>query len=56
LAKMYQFEYYTANDEKSLQTNLKQFFKNNEKPAILEVFTPTKDNDKVLLQYFKQLE
>src|SRR5690606_19100379 len=28
LAKMYQFEYYTANDEKSLQTNLKQFFKN----------------------------
>jgi 2-succinyl-5-enolpyruvyl-6-hydroxy-3-cyclohexene-1-carboxylate synthase len=56
LAKMYQFDYFQANDEKSLQQNLKDFFKNNEKPSILEVFTPTKENDKILLQYFKRLE
>ncbi len=55
LAKMFHFDYIVANDEKSLNKNLKQFFKNNDKPSILEVFTPTKDNDKVLLQYFKKL-
>ncbi len=55
LTKMFHFDYIVANDEKSLNKNLKQFFKNNDKPSILEVFTPTKDNDKVLLQYFKKL-
>lgn len=55
LAKMFQFDYYVASDLENLKENLKSFFENNEKPAILEVFTPTKDNDKILLQYFKQL-
>jgi 2-succinyl-5-enolpyruvyl-6-hydroxy-3-cyclohexene-1-carboxylate synthase len=55
LAKMFQFDYYVASDSENLKENLKSFFENNEKPAILEVFTPTKDNDKILLQYFKQL-
>lgn len=27
----------------------------NKKPAILEVFTHTLDNDRILLQYFKEL-
>jgi len=55
LAKMYHFDYLTASDEKTLKESLKQFYKNNDKPTILEVFTPTKENDKTLLQYFKSL-
>jgi 2-succinyl-5-enolpyruvyl-6-hydroxy-3-cyclohexene-1-carboxylate synthase len=55
LAKMYRFDYLTAADETSLKTGLKQLFENNDQPAILEVFTPTRDNNKLLLDYFKAL-
>jgi 2-succinyl-5-enolpyruvyl-6-hydroxy-3-cyclohexene-1-carboxylate synthase len=55
LAKMYQFDYFTASDEKSLSEGLKSLYAENEKPSILEIFTPTRDNDKILLQYFKEL-
>lgn len=55
LAKMYSFDYYIASDETSLSASLTAFYTQNEKPAILEVFTPTRDNDKILLQYFREL-
>ena len=55
LAKMYQLDYYTASDEKSLEDGLKCLYNQNEKPSILEVFTPTKENEKILLHYFKEL-
>jgi 2-succinyl-5-enolpyruvyl-6-hydroxy-3-cyclohexene-1-carboxylate synthase len=55
LAKMYGFEYTIASDVDSLKTGLDTLFTQNSKPVILEVFTPTKDNDKILLQYFKEL-
>lgn len=55
LAKMYGFEYTTAHDEVSLEKSLSTVFEQNEKPYILEVFTPTIDNDRILLQYFKEL-
>jgi 2-succinyl-5-enolpyruvyl-6-hydroxy-3-cyclohexene-1-carboxylate synthase len=55
LAKMYHFDYWSARDEQSLNANLKKFYKQNDKPVILEVFTPTKDNDKILNTYFKEL-
>ena len=55
LAKMYQFDYLIASDTTSLQRGLKTMFKQNEKPVILEVFTPTKQNDALLLNYFKAL-
>ena len=55
LAKMYQFDYFTASDDKSLEDSLKDFYSQKEKPSILEVFTPTLENDKILLQYFKEL-
>ena len=54
LAKMYGFEYEKAVDEKSLKENLKIVL-NVKKSIILEVFTPTKVNDSVLLNYFKNL-
>ena len=55
LAKMYGFEYSIASDEKSLSASLIAFYNQNDKPSILEVFTPTLENDKILLQYFKEL-
>ncbi|MEC4005649.1 2-succinyl-5-enolpyruvyl-6-hydroxy-3-cyclohexene-1-carboxylic-acid synthase [Flavobacterium sp. SUN052] len=55
LAKMYGFEYHIASNEASLEKGLEAMFPQNEKPVLLEVFTPTLENDKVLLQYFKEL-
>lgn len=55
LAKMYGFEYLAASNEEKLSQALTELFQQNEKPAILEVFTPTLDNDRILLQYFKEL-
>ena len=55
LAKMYSFEYSIASDETSLETSLTALYAQNEKPSILEIFTPTRDNDKILLQYFREL-
>ncbi len=55
LAKMYGFSYYAADNESSLDKSKISFYGDNERPAILEIFTPTKENDKVLLQYFKAL-
>ena len=34
---------------------MKKLFSKDEKPTLLEVFTPTLENDKVLLQYFREL-
>jgi 2-succinyl-5-enolpyruvyl-6-hydroxy-3-cyclohexene-1-carboxylate synthase len=55
LAKMYGFNYLIASNEASLETSLNELFSNDEKPTLLEVFTPTLENDKVLLQYFREL-
>lgn len=54
LAKMYLFDYIAASDEASLNKGLSKFYKKN-KPVILEVFTPTRDNNKHLADYFKAL-
>jgi 2-succinyl-5-enolpyruvyl-6-hydroxy-3-cyclohexene-1-carboxylate synthase len=55
LAKMYGFEYSIASNETSLETSLNALYAQNEKPSILEIFTPTLKNDSILLQYFKEL-
>ena len=54
LAKMYQFDYQVANDEKALKNEM-LLFTNATRPTILEVFTPSKCNDSVLLNYFNYL-
>lgn len=55
LAKMYGLDYWISNDEASLATGLNSLYSQNGKPGILEVFTPTLENNSVLLQYFKEL-
>lgn len=55
LAKMYGFEYRIASNETDLESSLKGLYAQNDKPSILEIFTPTRENDKILLQYFREL-
>jgi 2-succinyl-5-enolpyruvyl-6-hydroxy-3-cyclohexene-1-carboxylate synthase len=52
---MYQLDYATASDEATLKRGLSQLYEQNERPMILEVFTPTRENDKLLNDYFKAL-
>ncbi|WP_428232970.1 2-succinyl-5-enolpyruvyl-6-hydroxy-3-cyclohexene-1-carboxylic-acid synthase [Flavobacterium sp.] len=55
LAKMYTLNYFTAKDEESLSRSIRALYQDNEAGGILEVFTPTFENDVILKQYFKEL-
>lgn len=55
LAAMFGFEYLSAQDEASLNAGLEHFYDSSGKPKILEVFTPMRENDKILIDYFKNL-
>ncbi|MGA9638903.1 2-succinyl-5-enolpyruvyl-6-hydroxy-3-cyclohexene-1-carboxylic-acid synthase [Flavobacterium sp.] len=55
LATMFGFDYQIADSDESLKHGLQLLFEKNEQPCILEIFTPTLDNDKILLQFFKEL-
>ena len=50
---MYGFKYETIHAKEDLAIRLKKFFNIKEEPALLEIFTPSNVNDKVLLDYFK---
>ncbi|AVR46944.1 2-succinyl-5-enolpyruvyl-6-hydroxy-3-cyclohexene-1-carboxylic-acid synthase [Christiangramia fulva] len=52
LCEMYDFEYRSADSEDTLKNALNGFFEKSEKPRLLEIFTPRKTNDEVLLEYF----
>ena len=56
LAKMYGFDYFEANDEATLQQQYKSFLNQNKKPSILEIFTPEKENNGILLEFFRGLK
>ncbi len=55
LAKMYGLVYITASEKESLVNSLNQLYSLNTQPAILEIFTPTAENDVVLKQFFREL-
>ncbi|EJF99328.1 2-succinyl-5-enolpyruvyl-6-hydroxy-3-cyclohexene-1-carboxylic-acid synthase [Flavobacterium sp. F52] len=55
LAKMYGLNYITAHDIQSLENGIQYLYSSNEVPCILEIFTPTTENDLILKQYFKYL-
>lgn len=56
LAKMYGFKYLSVSDELSLKAGLKSMNAQNKQPFLLEIFTPTRSNDAILLNYFKELD
>lgn len=53
LCKMYGFEYHNANSEDELKETLSNFYTQSKAPRLLEIFTPDRINDKILLDYFK---
>ncbi|AWK05995.1 2-succinyl-5-enolpyruvyl-6-hydroxy-3-cyclohexene-1-carboxylic-acid synthase [Flavobacterium crocinum] len=55
LAKMYHCNYFVANDSESLNTGIEFLYQSDDAPTILEIFTPTTENDVILKQYFKSL-
>lgn len=55
LAKMYAFEFTSVQNEAELHAVWDSFISNNNSPSILEIFTPEKINDIVLLDYFKKM-
>ncbi|MBP0902197.1 2-succinyl-5-enolpyruvyl-6-hydroxy-3-cyclohexene-1-carboxylate synthase [Mariniflexile gromovii] len=56
LCRMYGFAYKSVSKEKPLEYYLKEFFVEEERPKLLEIFTPKDLNDEVLLQYFEYLK
>lgn len=54
-AETFGFNYFRADDETSLEKALQQSVQCNDKPCLLEVFTPRLINDKILTEYFKYL-
>lgn len=55
LAKMYQLNYVAVKEEKELQAVWDSFLSEENVPTILEIFTPEKLNNSILLDYFKNL-
>ena len=55
LASMHQLDYYQVDNLETLKATFNVFLTTNDKPAILEIHTPTKINDAVLKEYFKNL-
>ena len=56
LAKMYGFDYIKAYSTETVEQGLIGFFDASDKPKILEIFTPSQENDRILKSYFKHLE
>ena len=55
LCEMFHFEYTSATDKISLDSELKIFYDQTDRPKLLEIFTPSRKNDDILLDYFKYI-
>ena len=55
LAKMYKMNYLTATDLNSLNESIDSLYNQNNAASILEIFTPTFENNVILNQFFKEL-
>ena len=56
LCKAHGFGYRSASSSLGLKWQLKRFFSLSNRPQLLEIKTPRKLNDKVLLNYFKSMQ
>ncbi len=56
IAEAFDIPYFYADDENSLKANLIQFYKKQDKPAILEIKTPRKMNDVIYKNFFNYLK
>lgn len=55
LSKMFDFKYFEVNSLEDLTENWETFITNENQPSILEIFTPEKENNKILLDFFKKI-
>ncbi|MCS4239752.1 2-succinyl-5-enolpyruvyl-6-hydroxy-3-cyclohexene-1-carboxylate synthase [Myroides gitamensis] len=55
LAAMYDWAYFQADTTEALSTQTQAFFNTSDKPAILEVNTPTLLNDEVFKKYYRNM-
>lgn len=55
ISETYGLDYYQAYDKKTLEDHMDHFFEEKDRASILEVFTPTEENDKVLSAYFESI-
>ena len=56
LSKMHGFEYQKAYSTATIKEQLDGFYEVSEKPKILEIFTPSAENDLILKNYFKYIQ
>lgn len=56
LCKMYGFDYLQASSTETVLQQLNGFYEASEKPKILEIFTPSAENDLILKEYFKYIK
>ena len=56
LSTMFGFEYSTAHNLNSLEKEVVSFYEKSDKPKILEIFTPSDQNDLVLKAYINNLK
>ena len=56
LCKMYGFKYLKAHTTETVKKQLEGFYEASEKPKILEIFTPSDENDLILTSYFKYIQ
>ncbi|SHF88819.1 2-succinyl-5-enolpyruvyl-6-hydroxy-3-cyclohexene-1-carboxylate synthase [Salegentibacter echinorum] len=52
LCELYGFDYEAATNPEELSEKISRFFTTSEKPRLLEIFTPRKLNDEIMLEYF----
>ena len=53
---MYEFEYQKAFSTETVKEQLVGFYETSEKPKILEIVTPSEENDLILKDYFKYIQ
>ena len=53
LCKMHGFEYQKSYSTETVAKEFATFYDESDQPKILEIFTPSAENDKVLKDYFK---
>ena len=53
LSKMFGFDYHAAYNLEDANKGIQEIYANNSTPQLLEIFTPRKDNDSTLIDYFK---
>ncbi|MCM4157159.1 2-succinyl-5-enolpyruvyl-6-hydroxy-3-cyclohexene-1-carboxylic-acid synthase [Gramella sp. AN32] len=52
LCELYKLDYFLATSEEEIEQSLVEFFSTSSRPKLLEIMTPRKINDEVLLKYF----